>query len=83
MQLLTVAPRFCGPPGTANGGYLAGLFAQHARTIVRIRLKRPAPLRAPLTVVPDEAGGLELRHDTKLIATAEPATRIRTRRRRF
>jgi len=25
---LTIAPRFCGPPGSANGGYFAGLVAR-------------------------------------------------------
>ena len=37
MQILTIAPRFCGPPGTGNGGYASGLFAQHARATVRDR----------------------------------------------
>ena len=73
MQLLTVAPRFCGPPGTSNGGYAAGLFAQHARSTVRIRLSLPVPLSAPLQVVACAAGRLELRHDSVLIAAAEPA----------
>ena len=74
MQLLTVAPRFCGPPGTGNGGYASGLFAQHAYETVRVRLKRPVPLSAPLEVVTREGGRLELLHDSAVVATAEPAT---------
>ncbi len=73
MQAVTVAPRFCGPPGSANGGYLAGLFAQHAREIVRVRLHRPPPLDAPLQVVSHQGGRFELLHDASVVASAEPA----------
>jgi hypothetical protein len=72
MQLLTVAPRFCGPPGSANGGYLAGLFAQHAPTTVRVRLERPVPLGVALQVVEREAGRLELLHESVRVASATP-----------
>ena len=74
MQILTIAPRFCGPPGTGNGGYASGLFAQHARATVRVRLKCPVPLSSSLQVVHREGGRIELLRDTTLIATAEPAT---------
>lgn len=73
MHLLTVAPRFCGPPGSANGGYVAGLFAQHTLATVRVRLKRPVPLSAPLAVVAGTDGRFELLHDAVVVATAEPA----------
>ena len=73
MQLLTVAPRYCGPPGSANGGYIAGLFAQHAPGTVRVRLHLPPPLGAPLQVAHREGGRLELLHDTRVVASAEPA----------
>jgi hypothetical protein len=73
MQLLTVAPRFCGPPGSANGGYISGLFAQHAPVTVRVRLHLPPPLGAPLEVAHREGGRLELLHDTRVVASAEPA----------
>ena len=73
MQLLTVAPRFCGPPGSANGGYVSGLFAQHAPYTVRVRLHSPPPLGAPLEVVHREDGRLELLHESRLVASAEPA----------
>jgi hypothetical protein len=73
MQLLTVAPRYCGPPGSANGGYVAALFAQHAPGTVRVRLHLPPPLGVPMQVVHREGGRLELLHDTRLIASAEPA----------
>jgi hypothetical protein len=74
MHYLTVAPRYCGPPGSANGGYAAGLFAQHASTTVSVRLARPVPLGAALQVAARDGGRLELLHDAELIASAEPAT---------
>jgi hypothetical protein len=73
MQLLTVAPRYCGPPGSANGGYVAALFAQHAPGTVRIRLHLPPPLGVPMQVAQREGGRLELLHGTRVVASAEPA----------
>jgi hypothetical protein len=73
MQLLTIAPRFCGPPGAANGGYVAGLLARQASETVRVRLQRPVPLSAPLRVAARDGGRLELLHDATVVATAEPA----------
>lgn len=48
--VLSVLPRFRGPPDSANGGYFAGLVAALAPTIVRVRLRRPPPLAKPLQV---------------------------------
>ena len=73
MQLLTVAPRFCGPPGSANGGYVSGLFAQHASGTVRVRLHSPPPLGAPLEVTHRDGGRLELLHESRVVASAKPA----------
>lgn len=73
MHYLTIAPRFCGPPGTGNGGYAAGLLAQHAATTVCVRLERPVPLERALQVHVLEGGRLELRDGEQRIAQAEPA----------
>jgi hypothetical protein len=73
MQLLTVAPRYCGPPGSANGGYVAALFAQHASGTVRVRLHLPPPLGVPMQVAHREKGRLELLHEDRVVASAEPA----------
>jgi hypothetical protein len=43
---LTVDPRFNGPPGSANGGYLAGLLAARvpeATDAVVVTLRKPRP----------------------------------------
>jgi hypothetical protein len=70
---LTVAERFCGPPGTANGGYLAGRLAALVDSpAVGVRLRRPTPLDRALEVRP--AGtGLELLDGAELLAIATPA----------
>lgn len=73
MHYVTIAPRYCGPPGTANGGYACGMLAQHADTTVRVRLEQPVPLGAALQVQHLPGGLLELRHDGRRIAAAEPA----------
>jgi hypothetical protein len=77
MPALTIAARFCGPPGAANGGYLAGRVAALAGSTVRVRLQAPVPLERELHLdeVPD---GLELRDAGRLLATATP-TRLELR----
>lgn len=72
MPTLTVDPRFCGPPGYANGGYLAGLMAQHTTERVRIRLERPIPLSTELELRTLEDGGLELFDGATRLARAVP-----------
>jgi hypothetical protein len=52
---ITVARRFCGPPGSANGGYTAGLVAsafrlEHTADAVVVTLRRPPPLDTAMTV---------------------------------
>jgi hypothetical protein len=70
---LTVAARFCGPPGTANGGYLAGrLAAEVATGTVAVRLRRPTPLDRPLELRRDGTA-VELYDGDELLASAEPA----------
>jgi len=73
MPNFTVDARFCGPPGCANGGYLAGLMANHAPGRVRIRLERPIPLAVPLELTTAEGGELELTHEGTRLARALPA----------
>lgn len=51
-----VDPRFCGPPGSGNGGYVCGRLAEGLEGDVRIRLERPPPLGRPLEVRETEDG---------------------------
>jgi hypothetical protein len=48
---LTVPSRFAGPPGSANGGWIAGRLAGHfdARAVV-VTLLQPPPLETPMDV---------------------------------
>ncbi|MBS0396332.1 MAG: hypothetical protein JSR54_17070, partial [Proteobacteria bacterium] len=68
-----VGARFCGPPGSGNGGYVAGLLGGYAPEPLEVRLRAPVPLEAPLAVVAGADGALELRDGERLIATAQPA----------
>jgi hypothetical protein len=72
---LTVAERFCGPPGCANGGYFAGLLARHSPAeLVRVRIERPIPLGVALDVHDVGDGALELLRDGAILARAKPAS---------
>ena len=77
---LTIAARFCGPAGSGNGGYTAGLLAGYVGSQdvgvdlgrpVRVTLRRPPPLDIALEI--RTAGGVTyLGHGETLIAEAEP-----------
>jgi hypothetical protein len=71
MAIITVAGRFCGPPGTANGGYLVGRLSSLTTELVRVRLRAPIPLETELQVV-EVDDGLELHHGELVLATARP-----------
>jgi hypothetical protein len=45
---IEVAARFCGPPGSANGGYICGLVTQRIQRPVTVRLLRAPPLQTAL-----------------------------------
>ncbi|HEY2417561.1 MAG TPA: hypothetical protein VGH84_06550 [Steroidobacteraceae bacterium] len=72
MTTLTVDSRFCGPPGTANGGYAAGLMAQQSAEKVRIRLERPIPVDVPLELERID-GALTLTHAGLVLARGHAA----------
>ena len=74
MPSVTVAERFCGPPGCANGGYFAGLLARCSPELVRVRIEKPIPLQVELDVRSDADGVLALLHDGAVLARAAPAT---------
>ncbi|MGY1762195.1 hypothetical protein ACI79G_08815 [Geodermatophilus sp. SYSU D00779] len=71
MPALTVPARFCGPPGTADGGWLAGTPAALVDApAVSVRLRRPVPLDRLLSVRTD--GAAELHDDAELLAAEAP-----------
>ena len=70
---VSVAPRFCGPAHSGNGGYVAGLLAAFVPEPVEVRLRAPVPLAVPLAIAAGEGGAIELRDGGRLIASAVPA----------
>jgi hypothetical protein len=74
---LMIDERYCGPPGSANGGYAAGRLARSvlepaglaavAGPWVEVTLRAPVPLATPLTVEPT-SGPTD--PDTRLAAAA-------------
>lgn len=70
VRTVTVGARFNGPPGSGNGGYVAGLLAGFVSSgAVTVRLRVPPPLERPLLV----RDGALLDGDV-VVATAEPAS---------
>ncbi len=74
MDSLTIAPRFCGPPTSANGGYFAGCVAVRAARTVTVRLRRPPPLATALAVQESAPGHLRVLDGATLVGECEPAT---------
>ena len=67
MKTITIAPRFCGPATSSNGGYFAGLVATLASDTLTVRLLKPPPLDTDLGVVKREDGTIEVVHgDTRI-----------------
>ena len=71
---LLVPARYCGPPGSANGGYVSGSLAHclgdTAGRAVTVTLRQPPPLDAGMQVT-QQGDRLELTFGGALVATAE------------
>ena len=52
--MLTIEDRFCGPPGTGNGGYVAGRLAAFLPTAPAIEAPRVASYSFPSSFAPFE-----------------------------
>jgi hypothetical protein len=61
-SVIQVAPRFCGPPDSANGGYVCGLVADRIHQPVTVRLQRPPPLDTAFEVRGVEPGLWAVEH---------------------
>lgn len=74
MTILRIDAAHCGPDGSGNGGWTAGLLAGHLQGTdgVSVTLRRPPPLERDLTVRRDH-GRVLLLDDDRLVAEAEPA----------
>jgi hypothetical protein len=67
---LLIAPRFCGPPGVGNGGYVSGLAASYLDGPAEVTLCRPPPLARPLSVQRDQEGSVRVLDGNEVIAEA-------------
>ena len=71
--MVVLAPRFNGPPETANGGYACGVVATHVDGPAHVSLRRPVPLGTPLELERHDDGHVTLHDGGTLIAEADPA----------
>jgi hypothetical protein len=67
---MVIASRFCGPPGSGNGGYVCGRIAAYAAGPVTVTLRRPPPLATPMAVERGGEGSVLIHHGGTLIAEA-------------
>src|SRR3984957_18307647 len=67
---LVIPPRFYGPPGSGNGGYVCGRIAAYLDGPVTVTLRRPPPLATSITAERDGEGSVRIHHDGTLIAEA-------------
>jgi hypothetical protein len=67
MKSVVIEKRFCGPPKSANGGYVCGLLAAHIDGDAEITLLAPPPLGQRLEIVAGE-NGVELRKEETALA---------------
>jgi hypothetical protein len=72
MKSVVIEKRFCGPPNSANGGYVCGLLAAHIGGHAEITLLAPPPLDQQLAVAVSERG-VELRKGETTLATGRSA----------
>jgi hypothetical protein len=70
MPALTIPSRFCGPPGSGNGGYVCGRIAAYLDGQVTVTLRRPPPLATPMAVERGGESSVCIHHGRTLIAEA-------------
>ena len=73
-RTLTIAPRFCGPPDSGNGGYVCGWLADEIPGVAEVTLQSPPPLSTPLVTERQDNGSVVLRHGATAVAAARAAT---------
>jgi hypothetical protein len=74
MVSLVIDRRFRGPPNSGNGGYVCGCLARHVAGDAEVTLRAPPPLERPLEILTGADGGLALRENDRLLATARAAS---------
>src|SRR3954467_6830075 len=69
---LLFEPRFCGPPGSVNGGFACGTLAGPVGGPAEVSLRRPIPLGRALAVRSAPDGALTLLDGEAALAEARP-----------
>lgn len=69
---MLIDPRYCGPPTSSNGGYVAGRLAALLTDEgpVSVMLRQPPPLGRAMSVVRDGDGVLRLMDGARVVAEA-------------
>jgi hypothetical protein len=70
LATVTIDARYRGPPGSGNGGYVAGMLAGFLAGPAEVRLARPPPLDRPLDVRMLDDDSLELLDGEVTLASA-------------
>ena len=70
MPALTIPSRFCGPPGSGNGGYVCGRIAAYLDGQVTVTLRRPPPLATSMAVERAGESSVRIHHGRTLVAEA-------------
>lgn len=71
-ETLVIRSRFCGPPRSANGGYVCGRIAKYLPGAASVRLKAPPPIEVELRVESTDEEA-HLFHESTLIGEAKRA----------
>jgi hypothetical protein len=69
-ESLLIAPRFCGPPGSGNGGYACGRIAAYLNGPAIVTLRRPPPLARQMAVEQDHGDSVRVLDGPSLVAEA-------------
>jgi hypothetical protein len=72
-ETLVIPPRFCGPPGSGNRGYVCGRIAAYVNGPATVTLRRPSPLATPMAVEWDGENSVRIHNGGDLIAEATSA----------
>lgn len=75
-RTLAIAPRYCGPPGWANGGFSCGSFAAGIDGAAEVTLRKPIPLDRQILIEADGDGYTATSDDGELLAEARPAAAL-------
>lgn len=70
LSTVVIASRFRGPPGSGNGGYVAGLVGARAGGPARVRLHVPPPLDRAFAIETD--GEIRMMDGATIVASCSP-----------